>query len=165
MIVIGTIKYILLLLLLINVTYTDIKRLEIDHLPLGIAFGAGIALQIIGSLTGQADLSWKNSLYGFIFAAIFSLILGFLGMGGGDMKLFPVLGLYIGLFKTLWVFYISAIVGIIYALICIKYTKRSFKDPIPYAPAISLAVLIVLLGWPWLSRLSSSIRILQRFLQ
>ncbi len=61
-------------------------------------------------------------------------------LGGGDVKLFAVIGLYLGLVGTLFTMLLACIVGLLLGLLL----RRGGK-PIPFGPAISLAAAFVLL--------------------
>ncbi len=72
-------------------------------------------------------------------------------MGGGDIKLFAVTGLYLGLTGTLFALMLACMLGLTFAFILFK---GKFKGkPFPFGPSISLAAAIMLLfgegitGW------------------
>ena len=60
--------------------------------------------------------------------------------GGGDIKLFLVIGFILGIDQVIMVFYISVILTSLFCIIS-KYKKQY----IPYGPFIVVAVIIVLL--------------------
>ena len=69
-------------------------------------------------------------------------------MGGGDIKLFAMLGLFLGVKNSLLVALISVYVGAVFGIISILYSKiknKEFYSMIPYGPFISMATLIVML--------------------
>ncbi|MBZ4317340.1 A24 family peptidase, partial [Mycobacterium tuberculosis] len=60
---------------------------------------------------------WYNSLIGGIVAFALLLLIAYAskgGMGGGDIKLFGVLGFALGLKTVLLAFFLSTLVGTIY---------------------------------------------------
>lgn len=63
------------------------------------------------------------------------------GMGGGDVKLFMLLGLVLGVKMFLVLFFLSALVGMIFAVPA-KLLKN--KNVIPYGPSISIATIITM---------------------
>ena len=62
-------------------------------------------------------------------------------LGGGDVKLFAVMGLYLGLGQSLLAVILSCVLGLLLGLV-----KRNEEQHIPFGPAISLATVIVLLA-------------------
>lgn len=67
------------------------------------------------------------------------------GMGGGDIKLFFVIGLVLGVLPTLLILFMSAFIGVIVGFIQLKLYSQDMKTPIPFGPSISLASIIVYL--------------------
>lgn len=90
----------------------------------------------------------KSGLIGgfSIFIALYSLVLIFNkikktdSMGGGDLKLFFVLGLYFGLTQTALLMFISCLVGIIFA-----YATNKRESTFPFGPSIAIAAYITLM--------------------
>ncbi len=64
------------------------------------------------------------------------------GMGAGDMKLFGLLGIVLGLGKVLLTFFLASLIGAVIGLILLllKIIKR--KQPIPFGPYIIVATII-----------------------
>ncbi|WP_203361598.1 A24 family peptidase [Bacillus sp. REN10] len=66
------------------------------------------------------------------------------GMGGGDIKLFAVIGLVLGT-KGIWLtFILSAFLGVIGGLIGLWLGLISRKQPFPFGPFIAASALLVL---------------------
>lgn len=65
------------------------------------------------------------------------------GMGGGDIKLFFLIGLVLGTINTLLTLFLAAIIGMIVGVIVLFKRKQGRKTPIPFGPSIALAALIV----------------------
>lgn len=61
-------------------------------------------------------------------------------LGGGDIKLFALLGLYLGFARSLLALLLSSLLGLLLALV-----RRGGEKRIPFAPAISLAAALTLL--------------------
>lgn len=134
----------------------DIWRRRVSNWVTMGAFAAGVALQAyIGGLPGLGD-SLLGGLYGFAVFLVFYL-LG--GMGGGDIKLMAAFGAILGSEKILVAAVMTGILGAIFALFylaavkLVQLARRKETDPdapparkamIPYAPAISLGVLLAL---------------------
>ncbi|MBU5214517.1 A24 family peptidase [Heyndrickxia oleronia] len=92
-----------------------------------------------------------NPWWDFIVGAIigFSLLLFIAiiskgAMGGGDVKLFFVIGLILGTKLSLLTFILATILGAIYGIFIIIVGKYKKRKPIPFGPFISLASIISL---------------------
>lgn len=86
-------------------------------------------------LTGAVVMS--AGLY--LVAVLFEHVKGRESLGGGDIKLFFVLGLYFGLWESLFNLILSCILGILLALL-------RKNDRIPFGPAASAASVVTLLS-------------------
>jgi prepilin signal peptidase PulO-like enzyme (type II secretory pathway) len=89
---------------------------------------------------------WLNMLLGSLIAFLLFLLLAMLikdGMGGGDIKLIGVLGLYLGWQKILLVIFLASLVGLIFYLIF--KIRGNERIQMPFAPSISIASFIVML--------------------
>ena len=64
-------------------------------------------------------------------------------LGGGDIKLFAVVGLYLGLLGTLFAVMLSCVFGLLLVLLSRRGDGR--RQPIPFGPSISLAAALMLL--------------------
>lgn len=79
-----------------------------------------------------------------LISLIMDKVLGRESMGGGDIKLFALVGLYLGPWKTLLMVLLSCFVGLIFVIV-LKARHRAF----PFGPAICIATaLTVLYGDP-----------------
>ncbi|MBE7067459.1 MAG: hypothetical protein E7385_07915 [Ruminococcaceae bacterium] len=130
-----------LLTLLLIAAVTDLEKREISN-----------KLIIVGVFTGMLFIFLKGILYSngyivrglagcivismmlFIFTSIFAQKGSF---GGGDIKLFAVIGLFWGVWQTLLCILLSCIFGLI--LIVIVYLVKRRWINIPLAPVIMLA--------------------------
>ncbi len=64
------------------------------------------------------------------------------GMGGGDVKLFAVLGFVLGWELVILTFFLASLIGMIIALIGMLLGKVKRGVPFPFGPSIALAALI-----------------------
>ena len=75
------------------------------------------------------------------------------GMGGGDIKLMAVLGLAAGWPLVLVVFLFAFLLGAVVGLFLLLIGKKSRRDPLPFAPFLSLSFIISILWglqfWHW----------------
>ena len=108
----------------------------------------------IGAWAAYIPLAEKPLIYlrdGLIAGAVFGvglLLISLLmdkvlkkeSLGGGDIKLFFVMGLYLGLAKGLLALLVSCVFGLVFVII-----KKKKKEPFPFGPSISLATWLCLL--------------------
>lgn len=89
---------------------------------------------------------WYNAVFGAVsgYGLIFFIILltRGKGMGAGDMKLFGVLGLVLGLGNTLLTFFLASLFGAIIGIILQKSQKIAKRQAIPFGPYIVIAAII-----------------------
>jgi len=143
--------YAFLSLLLIVCMFADIKGCIIPNEVNFLGFIVGIILTFAKmSIDVKAGIdSIAGMLVGFlIFLAIAGLSLLLYkreGMGGGDIKLMGVLGLYLGFFNNIQVcifsFFLAAFISIF--LLATKIKKSD--DYIPFGPFIVLAAYLTML--------------------
>jgi leader peptidase (prepilin peptidase)/N-methyltransferase len=81
-----------------------------------------------------------GALIGFGFPALitwlFYLLRGEIGLGGGDIKLFGVLGIYLGPMGIIHNIFLSCLLGSLVGLILILTKRLDRKNPIPFGPFI-----------------------------
>lgn len=82
-----------------------------------------------------------GSIVGFVLL-LFIAIISKGGMGGGDIKLFAVLGLFLGLKGVLLTFFFATFIGAFVGIVLVVLKKVKRKQPIPFGPAISAGALI-----------------------
>ena len=106
-----------------------------------------------GGLPGLWQGFWPALVLGggvLVLSLIMDKLLGKESMGGGDIKLLAMLGLYFTLPECLLLLLFSCVIGLVMAAILVKLKSgKAF----PFGPAISIAAFIVLLcgkavtGW------------------
>ena len=124
----------------------DLENFTIPDGALLIALGAWLAaLPFVWEGWAAAGL---RVLAGLVFGGgilLLSLLLDKLlkkeSLGGGDVKLFAVVGLYLGFTGSLFAMLLSCVLGL--GLGALRGTKGG--KPIPFGPAISLAAAFMLL--------------------
>ena len=146
-----TLYYLLLVSLLVIITFIDLDHYIIpDEL---IIFGSIGAL--IFNILGQG-ISIKDTLLGglicgggmFALIHIIELAIKKEVMGGGDIKLFGMVGLFLGVKLGLLTILLSVYIGAIYGILTIIYSKinkKEYNSMIPYGPFISVGALISIL--------------------
>ena len=65
-------------------------------------------------------------------------------LGGGDIKLYFVVGLYLGLASTLFSLLLACVLGLIFAFLRKRFGK-SENEQIPFGPSIAAAAAVMLL--------------------
>lgn len=127
--------------LLIIITVSDIAYMLIPDkvlLPFGLVL---LLLRFVSPLT-----PWWDSLLGAAVGFGVLLTIGILskgGMGGGDIKLFFVIGLVLGTIQVLLTLFIAALIGSVVGIIVLRVKGKGRKTPIPFGPSIAMAALIV----------------------
>ncbi len=85
-----------------------------------------------------------------LFFLILILITRGRGMGGGDLKLGVLLGLFFGFPLTLIVIILAFFIGAVVALALILFGKKHFGQTIPFGPFLALAGFLALFWGPQL---------------
>lgn len=143
-VVVGWSKELLVALLLISlvviVTISDLHKMVIPNRVL-LFFGIAIFVVRLIVLTRPWWDAYVGALLGFGLLYVIAVISKG-GMGGGDIKLFFVLGLFVGVKGIVLTLFLAAFFGMLYGFILIELKKEKRKQPIPFAPFIGLAVLL-----------------------
>ena len=130
----------------------DLESFEIPNGCLIISAAAWLAAL---PFTGMGKMAILAHLltgvgYGAIMLGLtllFDKILGKETMGGGDIKLFAVTGLYLGAAASLFALLLSCILGLLMGAVRNRNQKGA---PIPFGPSIALASYVMLLYGEWL---------------
>lgn len=135
---------------LIVITFIDIKLQIIPDVISLPGIGVGIAtLLYLNWPFWQASLVY--SFLGLVvgggsllaIALIYSFVRNKEGMGGGDIKLCAMLGTFLGWKGMLFVFFVSSILALAFAVASFPFQKKSEESqPIPYGPYLSAAAII-----------------------
>lgn len=138
-----TLKRVILLALFWPVAYTDFKTYRIPNLFIAAglaARGLVLAAELIfarETLLSTILTEAAASVVLFLVAALCALVVKN-SIGGGDMKLFVVMGLFLGLQGTWGAMFLSLIVSFVIALVLLAAKKKSRKDVIPFGPALMI---------------------------
>lgn len=144
---------IILIICLIISAFIDLRYQIIPDKVILPAMAYGLLINI---LVHREDL--PNHLMGFALGGgiIFLIVvLSRGGMGGGDIKLFAAVGLFLGVRLTVLAMLLSFIMGSIAGLILIMLNIRKMKDAIPFGPFIALGSIVSLfmgeriISWYW----------------
>lgn len=139
--------------LLVIISVTDIAYLIIPNkvlLPFALLLGVA---RLVSPLTPWWD-SILGAVVGFSILYIVALIYKD-GMGGGDVKLFFVIGLVLGVENIVITLLLATVVGIITGLILIQTVGKGKSVPIPFGTSIAIGAVITyfwgaqIADWYW----------------
>ncbi|MGK7377888.1 prepilin peptidase [Planococcus sp. 1R117A] len=137
--------------LLVIITVSDIAYMLIPDkvlLPVGIVL---LALRLFIPLD-----PWWDALLGAAVGFGILLLIAIVskgGMGGGDIKLFFVIGLVLGTSGTLMTLFFASLIGAIAGIVQLRINNQDRKTPVPFGPSIALGAVITyfwgdaLLNW------------------
>lgn len=100
---------------------------------------------VVGRILSPLD-HWWDSLLGAVIGFGILLLIAIIskgGMGGGDIKLFFLIGLVLGTLNTLLTLFLASVIGMIVGIIILKVKGKGRKTPVPFGPSIALAAIIV----------------------
>lgn len=126
--------------LLMIIFVSDIKYMLIPDKILLFFLPFIIVMRIVSPIDPWYD-AIIGAVVGFVLLAII-IIASKGGMGAGDMKLFGVLGIVLGLWKVLLTFFLAALFGAVIGGLFMLFNKVKKRQPIPFGPFIVLAALI-----------------------
>ena len=138
-----TLKRVIILALLWPIIYTDFKAYRIPNLFI-LAGLIARAVVLIAEFIWARDTLLSTVIVEVIasvalfFVAVFCTLIVKNGIGGGDMKLFIVMGLFLGV-QGIWsAIFLSLLVSFIVAVALLITKKKTRKDAIPFGPAIAV---------------------------
>lgn len=108
-------------------------------------------LNLLIALTGIAygiynSSSIKAMVLGFLVGGVIIFVVALIGpMGGGDIKLFAALGIWLGPLYTGFAIVISFILGGVIGILLIALKLRGRKDHIAFGPFIGISALMMIL--------------------
>jgi leader peptidase (prepilin peptidase) / N-methyltransferase len=126
--------------LLVIITVSDLAYMIIPDkvlLPFAIAF------LILRWLIPTSP--WWDSLLGAVvgFSILYFIaVVSKGGMGGGDVKLFFVIGLVLGTVNTLLTLFLASLIGSVVGIYVLKKTGKGRKTPVAFGPSIAAAAVI-----------------------
>ena len=141
----------LLRLVLLTLCYaaavTDLRRQRVDNrlvAALGIAWVLILAPLALFDPEGALTIG-GTGLAGFLLAGAVLLLVYFVsrkGLGGGDVKLMTVAGLYLGYDGALSALLYGSVLAALSALVLILGKKMTAKDTIPLVPFLYVGILL-----------------------
>lgn len=148
---IQTIYYMFLVSLLIIITFIDLDHFIIPNELIIIGTIFALIFNLFIEIITIKDMILGAFICGggmLILIYLIEIIVKKEVMGGGDIKLFAMLGVFLGLKGGLLTILLSVYVGAIYGIITIVYSKikkQEYNSMIPYGPFISVAALVYVL--------------------
>ncbi|WP_375535968.1 prepilin peptidase [Alteribacillus sp. HJP-4] len=134
---------VLFLSLLVIITVTDIRYMRI---PDKILLFFGVMLVLLRVSTDRLE-PWWDMAAGTAAGFFLLLLIGVVskgGMGGGDIKLFAIIGLFFGWELTLVAFFLSVLLGAAAGLPGLVAGKVKRGVPIPFGPFIAAGSILTL---------------------
>jgi prepilin signal peptidase PulO-like enzyme (type II secretory pathway) len=129
----------ILISLLIITSFVDVKFFIV---PNGIVC-TGLAMSLIINFNNITHYI-LGALAGFVPLLII-IVISRGGMGGGDMKLFAMIGSFLGPIEVLVVLFIAIIIAGLFSIFAIAIKKMTLKSKLPFVPFIALATLLFIL--------------------
>ncbi|OIQ58214.1 type 4 prepilin-like protein leader peptide-processing enzyme [Moorella thermoacetica] len=140
----ASIKYIFLFALLLAAAFIDLDYYVIpDELVL-----TGLTGGVILDLAAR-DISISSAMIGAGAAGAFFLILSMAsrgGVGGGDIKLAAVIGLFLGWPLTPLAILFASLIGGVTGLVLLLSRKKRPRDVLPFAPFLGAGTFVALLA-------------------
>lgn len=134
------IVYLTLVSLMIIITVSDVAYMIISDKVLVFFAGLFVIERLFYPLT-----PWWDSLLGAFVGVGLLLLIAIVsrgGMGGGDIKLFGVIGLALGTKAVLLSFFFSTLVGVMIGIIGLLIGKVKRKKPMPFGPSIAIGTIV-----------------------
>ena len=137
---------------LLVLTLTDLDECVIPNATIVAAIAIRVAYIAAMAVTGQTDAGAlvRESLLGglvggvpvLVLSIVMDRVLGRDSMGGGDIKLLFVAGLYFGWTRTLFLILVACVAGIVFGMARASDEERAF----PFGPAIAFACWVCMLA-------------------
>lgn len=131
---------ILFISMLVIISVSDITYMLIPDKILLFFLIPFIIARVIAPLS-----PWWDSVLGAVigFGLLLSVaIMSKGGIGGGDIKLFFVIGIVLGWKQVLFTLFLASTIGAVVGIMLLMKTKKNRKTPIPFGPSIALAAVI-----------------------
>lgn len=141
----SAVAMLLFMSMLVVASFIDLAH---QIIPDGVLLVGGILGIPLVYLQSLEQLKW--GMLGFFAAGLLLLLIAILskgGMGGGDIKLAAVMGLYLGLKLVAVALMLAFILGGTIGIILLLTGLKSRKDPVPFGPFLAVgAVLASFIG-------------------
>ena len=132
--------------ILIVITFIDIEHQIIPDGLVILIFVLAIVFSAMQIILGY--IPWYQPLIGFFAASLPLFFLSLIyegGMGGGDIKLMAVSGIFIGWKLILLSLFIASLIGCLVALFLLVNKRSHLKSKIAFGPFLSLGIILTVL--------------------
>jgi len=164
--------------LLVLLAFIDWDTMRLPNSLVGILLGVGLA----GALVSQFSSVWITPLVGsagsgllaqpltgallgatvtaglvLLISLVYGVVRGGQGFGMGDVKLLVAMGMFLGLY-TLMALFFGTLIGAVFGVISARRAKEGGRHKFPFGPFLVLgAVIVTVVGpsvWTWYSGLA-----------
>ncbi|MBN2851680.1 MAG: prepilin peptidase [Clostridia bacterium] len=128
---------------LVVITFIDIDHKLIPDKMVIFLLIVGIMYELI-----IRPVPLLDAVIGFFAASVPLLLIAILsrgGMGGGDIKLMAVVGIFLGWKGVLIAMFLGAFIGALVGIIAIILKKKGRKDVIPFGPFLCTGIFVTTL--------------------
>ena len=132
--------YAFLASILIAIAFIDYDHQIIPDVLVVLGFLGGFILMIC-----RQPVDFKDILFGFLLGGGLFLLIAVVssgGMGGGDIKLMAMLGIWFGVKGILLIIFLSFVIGAVYSVPLLVSKKYNRKQVIPFGPFIVIATFL-----------------------
>ena len=143
-----TIFYLSLVYILITISFIDLEHMII---PDGLVLAAAL-LGLMASIFNILPIGWPESAYGALLYGGVLAGVGYVGklvykmdaLGGGDVKLASVLGMYLGWKMSMISLLLAFLVAALFVVVGLAVGRLSRKQLIPFGPFLALGAIMTL---------------------
>lgn len=137
-------KHLFLAALLVATAFIDLEHYIIPNRLILAGLAGGVPLNL-----WTRDLTLLSAILGALVPAAFFLLLALAtrgGVGGGDIKLVVVIGLFLGWPWGALAVFLGALAGGILGLALLLTGRKKRKDPLPFGPFLALGTTAAVLA-------------------
>jgi leader peptidase (prepilin peptidase)/N-methyltransferase len=141
----DTLKFLILAVFLIVIGFIDFYTTDVYAVTIYPCLAIGVIFTLINKFYLHNDINsyFIGLIVGLGVIGLIALITG--AMGGGDVEIAALCGIYLGWSNMLVMIFFAFIVGAIISLILIALKKKTKKDPIAFGPFLAIGAMIAIL--------------------
>lgn len=146
----DTVKALILIGFSLILAYIDKKEGIIpNHLLIVLLWFAFFfrIIEVLMEPSGWIRIVGSAVMGGLVGGGVFllSYVISRAGVGMGDVKLFAVIGLYVGNYVIVGIMLIALVLTAVAGIINVVRKKRELKEPVPFAPYAAIGVILAML--------------------